>query len=348
MSARVKEAFVAQGEVCGPMGSPFTAGLCFRFAEHLDHGTKVGAFCLDWPGDPGPSADSIPLRLCGGLHALVLSHRDDALAAIYPPHQMEAPDWPDLARGLHEHETFLMDWMQSVPQTNEVSRSSVIFPALMQIAHRCQMPLSLLEVGASGGLNLRANKFSYDLGGLTCGTAGSKLHLTPEWRGSSPVLADPDIVARRACDLNPLDPLDPADELRLRAYVWPDQAERKARIDAAIEIARDNPAVVDRQDAVKWLEQQLNNLPADTCTVIYSTVAWQYLPQEAQAAGEKLIFARGESLRGSDKALAWLRFEADGNSPGGGIRLQMWPNKLDCLLGRADFHARWVDWRGLE
>ena len=141
MSERVREAFIAQGEVCGPMGSPFTAGLCFRFAEHLDHSTKVGAFCLDWPGDPGPSADSIPLRLCGGYHALVLSQRDEALAALYPPHLMEVPQWPDLQRVLHEHEAFLMDWMQSVPQTNEVSRSSVIFPSLMVIAEQCQMPL---------------------------------------------------------------------------------------------------------------------------------------------------------------------------------------------------------------
>ena len=170
----------------------------------------------------------------------------------------------------------------------------------------------------------------------------------PQWQGNSPILAQPDIVARRACDLNPLDPLNPDDELRLRAYVWPDQAERKARIDAAIEIARENAAIVDRQDAVKRLDNQLDNLPAKTCTVIYSTVAWQYLPQQAQEAGERLILERANSLAGTDKALAWLRFEADGNTPGGGIRLQMWPNGLDCLLGRADFHARWVDWRGVE
>jgi len=46
--------------------------------------------------------------------------------------------------------------------------------------------------------------------------------------------------------------------------------------------------------------------------------------------------------------LAWVRFEADGKSPGGGIRLQMWsdlsPGELDKSFGRADFHARWIDW----
>ncbi|MEP1209604.1 MAG: DUF2332 family protein [Rhizobiaceae bacterium] len=347
MSHRVREAFKEQAEVCGPMGSPFTAGLCNRFGEHLDHSSKVGAFCLDWPGDPGPSADSIPLRICGGFHALVLSQQDEALAAEYPPHKLEAPAWPALERALHEHESFLLDWMQSVPQTNEVSRSSVIYPALMTIAERCQQPLSLLEVGASGGLNLRADRFSYDLGGQQCGEPGSQLHLVPQWQGSLPKIAAPDIASRSGCDLNPLDPLDPADELRLRAYVWPDQADRKARIDAALLIARDNPATVDRQDAVQWLGHQLANLPEATCTVIYSTIAWQYLPKPAQEAGEDLIFETGQALVGTGRQLAWLRFEADGESPGGGIRLQMWPDGLDCLLGRADFHARWVDWRGL-
>ena len=347
MSKKVLDAFFTQAEVCGPMGSTFTAGLCSTFGENLDHATKVGVFCLDWEGDPGPSADSIPLRICGGLHALVLSGRDPELARHYPPHKMDAPDWEQIQFALVEHEAFLLDWMQSPPQTNEVSRSSVIWPALMTIAEKAGKPLQLLEVGASGGLNLQSSRFGYDLGGLHCGNLDSQLQLQPEWKGAEPLISTPQIAHRHGCDLNPLDPQNADDELRLRSYVWPDQVQRKARMDAALDIAKANPAPVDRQDAIVWLAHHLANLPEQTCTVIYSTIAWQYLPESARATGARMIFECGESLQGSSKELAWLRFEADGNAPGGGIQLQMWPNGVDCLLGRADFHARWVDWRGL-
>ncbi|NKB51884.1 MAG: DUF2332 family protein [Rhizobiaceae bacterium] len=347
MSQKVIDAFNTQAEFCGPMGSAFTAELCFTFAEHLDHATKVGAFCLDWDGDPGPSADSIPLRICGGLHALVLSGRDQNLAQHYPPHCSNAPDWNHINAALIEHETFLLDWMQSPPQTNEVSRSSVIWPALMTIADQSGKPLQLLEVGASGGLNLQSSRFGYNLGGLHCGTLDSQLQLHPEWKGEAPLVSSPKISGRHGCDLNPLDPQNADDELRLRSYVWPDQVQRNARMDAALSIAKANPAPVDRQDAITWLKYHLANLPDQTCTVIYSTVAWQYLPEAARAKGAHMIMDCGKSLQKSTTELAWLRFEANGKAPGGGVQLQMWPNGIDCLLGRADFHARWVDWCGL-
>ena len=348
MSKKVVAAFREQGEVCGQMGSPFTAGLCFAFADNLDHSTRVGTFCLDWEGDPGPSADSIPLRLCGGLHALVLTGQDVELAALYPPHRNEVPEWQAISNALIIHEDFLLDWLQSPPQTNEVSRSSVIFPSLMAISNTCNLPLHILEIGGSGGLNLQSDRFSYDLGGVKCGADESELMLVPEWRGSLPVNSETDIQQRAACDLNPLNPLDAQDVLRLRSYVWPDQFERKHRIEAALKIAQTYPVSVERCDAVQWLRGRLDALPDNVCTVIYSTIAWQYLPQVARDKGGAMIAECGNSQTTPTRQLAWLRFEADGQSPGGGIRLQMWPSGLDTRLGRADFHARWVDWSGLK
>lgn len=329
------------------MGSPFTGALCHAFAEHLDTDTATGTLCLGWSGDAGPTADSIPLRLCGGFHALVLQQADAALVEAYPPHRSEIPDWSLLLEVLIRHETFFLDWMKSPPQTNEVSRSAVIWPALMALADRVNMPLSLLEVGASGGLNLRSDRFGYDLGGLACGQEDSALHLAPQWQGTVPVLAEPRVVLRQGCDLNPIDPLDPAHALRLRAYLWPDQPERMRRLDAALSIAATTPAAVEQADAVDWLASHLSTLESGLCTVVYSTVAWQYLPDMAQRAGESIILDAARNRANSEAPLAWVRFEADGDTPGGGIRLQLWPKGLDCMLGRADFHARWVDWNGL-
>lgn len=339
----VRQVFADQSVACENLGSPFMGFLCTLLAEKLDRDTAVGKLCLDWPGDPRPSADSIPLRLCGGLHALVLSGRDKALASQYPPHNAKAPDWSVIREALQRHEIFLLDWMTSPPQTNEVSRAGIVWPALMTIVRNIQMPLSILEVGASAGLNLQMDRFGYVLGGKAFGNTASPLRLEPEWRGAVPQSADVSIVDRAACDINPLDPGSDADVLRLRSYIWPDQAARRQRFDHAVTLAKAYPVPVERADAVVWLEKRLSTLPRERCTVIYSTVAWQYLPQEARTRGEAVI---NDAAQRADRnaPLAWLRFEADGQTPGAGIRLQLWPDNSDLSLGRGDFHGRWVDW----
>lgn len=341
------EAFRQQSDACSSMGSLFTAHLCDLFAAYLDSSTAIGALCFGWEGDPGPSADSLPLRLCGGLHAVVLSGQDEELAKHYPSAGGDWPVWEDLERVLIEHEEFLLNWMTSPPQTNEVSRSGVIWPALMEVARLTQKPLSLLEVGASGGLNLQACHFAYDLDGMVCGDTDSSLTLKPEWKGNTPTLASVEISDRAGCDINPLDPTSAQDALRLRSYVWADQTDRHDRLNKALQIAGQYPVKVDREDAVTWLSSKLAKLDHSVCTVIYSTIAWQYLPQAARAAGEELIVRQALQAKDKNADLAWLRFEADGQTPGAAIRLQLWSKDVDAVLGRADFHGRWVDWVGL-
>ena len=48
-------------------------------------------------------------------------------------------------------------------------------------------------------------------------------------------------------------------------------------------------------------------------------------------------------------SLAWVRFEADGSSPGA-VMLDLRDSaagRRRCDPGRGDFHGRWLDWRGL-
>ncbi len=93
--AAIREHFLHQARACDDLGSPFTARLCGALSATLDTSTAAGRRALDWPGDP--RADALALRLCGGLHALVLSEADAALMAVYPPAQT---DEPTLARSL--------------------------------------------------------------------------------------------------------------------------------------------------------------------------------------------------------------------------------------------------------
>ena len=94
--AAVRAAFADQGVWCRDLGSPLTGLLCELASCRLDRATPIGRRILDWPDRPYARFDALPMRLAGGLHALVRRGRLPALARHYPPHS--PPDGEDLRR----------------------------------------------------------------------------------------------------------------------------------------------------------------------------------------------------------------------------------------------------------
>jgi hypothetical protein len=87
----VRQAFRDQAQACASLGSPLMARLMAGLADGLAPGDPVADQVLGWPGDPSSKADSVPLRLAGGLHALVLTGQDPALAAAYADPAADVP-----------------------------------------------------------------------------------------------------------------------------------------------------------------------------------------------------------------------------------------------------------------
>ena len=79
----VRQAFRQQAKACASLGSPLMECLMAGLTDRLTPGDPVSDKVLAWPGDPSSKADSVPLRLAGGLHALVLSGQDPDLAKTY-------------------------------------------------------------------------------------------------------------------------------------------------------------------------------------------------------------------------------------------------------------------------
>jgi hypothetical protein len=207
------------------------------------------------------------------------------------------------------------------------------------------LPLVLSELGASAGLNLHWDQFRLTLQGTEFCDVISPVHLTPDWSGPLPPQIAPHVIAKAGCDLNPLDPAN--DVLRLRAYIWPDQAKRVARTKAAITIAQNTPARVDKSDVQDWLQMRLATQHSGAVHVIYHTIAWQYFPPHVQKTCENLIRAAGKAAT-ADAPIAWISMEADGNSDGAGLQVTYWPHGKTRTVGRADFHGRWISWIGLK
>ena len=336
------DALIHQAEACEGLGSVFTGQLCRVIAAHITPDTALMRRLLDWPGDVSARGDSVPLRLAGALHGLVIEGIAPDLAALYPPNPAPANDalWQAVSTALDMHQARINHWLDRPPQTNEIGRSACLIAAAHWLTARHDLPIVLSELGASAGMNLNWDHYALQAGPTRLGPADPALTLSPKWTGSAPAQAQVRVAARRGTDLTPLDVSDPGDALRLQAYLWPDQPERLARTRAALRLP---PPPVDQGDAADWLETRLAQPFEGHLHLIYHTIAWQYFPQHTVARATKAIEAAGAAA--TDKApLAWLRMESDGTPPGALMDLRLWPGDLHFELGRIDFHGRWVDW----
>jgi hypothetical protein len=207
------------------------------------------------------------------------------------------------------------------------------------------LPLALYEVGASAGLILMLDRYRHRLGATPAGAPDSPVLIAPEWEGSSPPDARLQIARRQGSDLEPLDVTDPGDRERLLAYVWADQADRLARVEAAIDIAAADPPQLDRAEAAEWTERTIELAPeAGITRVLMHAVAMQYAGQETR----ERISAHAERVgrrATADAPFAWLRFEADPEfDDHGSLRLTLWPGGTEEVLAMGDTHGERLRW----
>lgn len=347
---RILDHFAEQAGWCEDLGSPFTAALLRKFAVDFEAGGPVADICGDWSGNP--RKDALGLRLTGFLHHAVLTGTAPELAETYPA---ASPGW-DMDMVWRQAKAFLAAhpdaaraFLQSAPQTNETRRSIALLPGFLDLAARFRMPIHLLELGASAGLNQNWDRFTYD-GGTWQRPGASDVTISTVWNGPEPAHLDaaPVIASRAGCDLNPIDVSDDAAFLRLKSYTWPDQAGRLARLDAAAELARQRGVRIERANAVDWLAERLATRPSEGLTIVYHSVFLIYPPKDDIARIMRLIEEAGAAATAS-APLAWLCFEpeslfgGDRTSPRMQTRLQAWPDGTARILNESDGHVTHVD-----
>ncbi len=305
-----------QRDWCRKLGSPFYFDLLGRVADDLD----AGGLCWQVlePLADAPARSLLPLRFLGGIHRLVLSGKLPELTPHFPGDSDAA--WVELTRALRQQGDTIRESIPDRVQTNEVGRCAALLPGFQEIVRRTGLPLRLLEVGCSAGLNLRFDHL------LDCG--------------------DVRVVDRRGCDLHPIE-LDDDGRLTLLSFVWPDQAERFEQLSRAIEIARREPAVTERADAIEWLSRELANPVEGAATVVFHSVVMMYFSNADRARFPELLAEAGARAT-ADAPLAWLSMEQspvsqerEGRETD--IDLTIWPGGERRTVARASFHGRNVE-----
>ena len=268
-----------QAEWCDRLGSPLYGELLRRAADDAEAGGPVAEALAGHEEDPLESM--LQLRFMGAVHRLALAGEAPELAALYPScggGGAVAGAWEPFRTAVAVNLDDLRSLVRNPVQTNEVGRSRALALGFLTLAEETGLPLRLLEVGSSAGLNLRWDGFRYAAGGFSFGDRRTRRSSSP----ATPTARSPHcptrvrIAERAGCDEAPVR-LDDDGRLTLRSYLWPDQLDRLRVLDGALEVAPSIPVSVERSGAADWLERRLAEPAAGECTVVFHSIVMQYV-----------------------------------------------------------------------
>ena len=292
--------------------SPLSASLMHAAAADLEASGIVARLFL---GIPAPPRSVPQLRLLAALHHLVLAGRAPGLAPFYPSAGGDRPPeeaWPAAVATIEDHFEWIKDRLRRTVQTNEPGRSAVLYSALLWVTSQLHLPIRLLEIGASAGLNLIPDRYRYDVGAESLGDVASGVCFHDPWQPGpaidlSAAAGQLEIRARAGCDANPLRAGDPEDRVTLLSYIWPDELDRIERQRAALDIAAEAGLQIERASAREYLEGALRSRPPEELTVVWHSVFRQYVESAEWADIEAAI--RGAVGTDPERPVVWLAME---------------------------------------
>jgi len=324
-----------------PAFSPLYARLCRGIAAD----PEVLALAADTPPDqPAPNL------LLGAVHYLLLGGVTHPLAAFYPS-LSSSPDPGDAYPAFHR---FCLDHAADIRellltrrvQTNEVARCACLLPAFALVARQKPgAPLSLIEIGASAGLNLLWDRYGYDYdNGRRYGIPDSPLQIPCIWRGDIlPPLPSPlpEAAFRVGIDLRPVDTSDSDAVLWLRALIWPEHHERVSRLQQALEIARTHRPEVIAGDALNLLPEIVVQAPRNTTLgIFHSLTIYQFTAEQRERLTSQLLELSMQ------RAIFRIAFERDLRAEHPQLRLFSYTRGIaaEQVLANCSAHGRWLEW----
>lgn len=313
-----------------------------RFAR--DEAPVRSALYSDWAA--GVASDAV----AAGILARIPASRRQPPLVFAVTRLLGAPERPFAiwAGWLREHaDAVVAECARRSVQTNEPLRAAALLPALALV----EGPVALLEVGASAGLCLYPDRYSYRYRGADGVSAvdpvggPSAVVLDCAAEGDPPVRM-PRVVARLGIDLHPLDARDGSDRRWLETLVWPGEDGRVERIRAALDVAAADPPRLVAGDAAELIPEvaaRVRRTAPDATLVVTTPGVLAHVPR----AGRERIIAAAQ------RAGRWITLDAPtlhghwrpaidpAAWPEGGFALA-----LDGeVLAAADPLGAWIRWR---
>jgi hypothetical protein len=297
-----------------------------------------------------PPGQPMPNLLLAVVHFLLLQGAEHPLRAFYlsvseDPDTVHDP-YPVFAAFCGEYYDTLRELVATrLIQTNEVGRCACLFPAFEVVSRRTDgLPLALVEIGASAGLNLLWDQYAYTYNGAECGgLADSPVRIECKTYGRlhPPVPGQfPQVSYRAGVDLRPIDVSDPEDVCWLKALIFPENSGRMRLLNQAVELAKTGPPMVVPGNATDVLPDILAEIPTTSALCLFHTFT---LNQFTDADRTKLISLVLEVA--AQRHIYLLAVEPFGSQyPHLELTALEGANQERMLLAYCHVHGEWLEW----
>ncbi|RJQ79052.1 DUF2332 domain-containing protein [Pseudonocardiaceae bacterium YIM PH 21723] len=343
LSARFRE--FAERECHG--ASPLYEALCLGLAEDAE----LLEFMLD-----APETQRRPNLILAVLHDLTLTGAPELAPYIIGGTSPEDRDpVPGMRELMMRNRSRIRAALNThITQTNEPGRSAALIPALNTVAKQ-HGSLALLEVGASAGLNLLYDRYTYYYADTKLGADSGCVVPVEQLGAMPPVHEFPDVPWRVGLDTAPIDLRQPEQARWLLACVWPDHVERLHRLRAAISIAATDPAppVLRHGGAIESVLRFGQDAPEDLHLCVWHSWAACYLDEDDQR-----LFTEQLLELSRIRPITWLTMERAPEVPAlplppgpttdstvAMIELAGGEVVVSRLLADAHSHLQWLDWK---
>ncbi|MEK7433251.1 MAG: DUF2332 family protein [Cyanobacteriota bacterium] len=254
-----------------------------------------------------------------------------------------------------KYENEISDWLlEKKLQTNEVARSSVIYPLLLSLNLE---KINLFEIGCSAGLLLFPDKYSYKYKKNNEFFEIKNVNLIIETEINDleklkNILKNQEkiqITKRIGFDLNPLDINNRENQNLLKSAIWDDK-ERELRLDKAINIFEKykNEVYLESLDYTKNLAERISFLSTpDSEIVVFTSVSTYQVDKESH---DKLILELEKTAKLTSKKVYFLQFEGKRKDQDLTIELTeeepfylsvtIFPEKKETFFAKAHFHGK--------
>jgi hypothetical protein len=198
-------------------------------------------------------------------------------------------DWEGFRRSLATCPNEIREVMlKRRTQTNEPARCATLLPLLALLPQ----PLALLEVGASAGLCLIPDRYSYRYDGVDVESGSDRGAPPPRFscatNARTPIpRANVEVAWRMGLDLEPVHVDDDEQAAWLETLVWPGEEGRLALLRQALDVARSDPPLVVEGDLRTDVQRLAALAPKDATLVIFHSAVLAYV----SSAQERTEFA---------------------------------------------------------
>ncbi|WP_066405827.1 DUF2332 domain-containing protein [Flavisolibacter tropicus] len=226
----------------------------------------------------------VPNAFLAAVHFYVLKNKTAFLAQYYPSvtgQPTEAISFDLFKAFVQEHQQGIVHLLQNrIVQTNVITRCNYLLPIFSNILSLNNKPVTIIDIGASAGLNLNFDQYEYYYNdNMVYGDSHIKLHCQIKEGRMPNIKPCSNSIQKIGIDQHPIDLANAEDLTWLQALVWPDQAERFIQLAEALQTPLLSAIKLIAGSTIADFKKVVEAVDPNETLILYAThVLYQFTP----------------------------------------------------------------------